>query len=45
VAAGAAPGAAFVPWNQRGFRANALFRGSLRIGATIEAAAPEEVAS
>jgi NADH-quinone oxidoreductase subunit G len=38
-------GAAFVPWNQRGFRANALFRGSLRIGATIEAAAPEEVAS
>ncbi|MGH2545813.1 MAG: molybdopterin oxidoreductase family protein, partial [Actinomycetota bacterium] len=40
------PGAAFVPWNQRGLRANALLRGSLRIAATIEpAGAREEVAS
>jgi NADH-quinone oxidoreductase subunit G len=46
VTEGVVRGAAFVPWNQRGFRANALFRGGPRIAATIEAAgAPEEVAS
>jgi len=43
---GIAPGAAFVPWNQRGLRANTLLRGSLRIEATLEpAGAREEVAS
>jgi predicted molibdopterin-dependent oxidoreductase YjgC len=43
---GILPGAAFVPWNQRGFRANTLLRGSLLITATIEpAGAREEVAS
>ena len=43
---GIVPGAAFVPWNQPGLRANTLLRGSLRIAATIEAAgAREEVAS
>jgi predicted molibdopterin-dependent oxidoreductase YjgC len=43
---GLVPGAAFVPWNQRGFRANVLFRGRPRIAATIEAAGGrEEVAS
>ena len=46
VSDGIAPGTAFVPWNQRGLRANTLFRGSLRIPATIEpAGAAEEVAS
>ncbi|HEX5948598.1 MAG TPA: NADH-quinone oxidoreductase subunit G [Actinomycetota bacterium] len=46
VSAGVAPGTAFVPWNQRGLRANTLFRGSLRIAATLEpAGAGEEVAS
>ena len=43
---GIMPGAAFVPWNQRGFRANALFRGRTRIAATVEAAGDrQEVAS
>jgi NADH-quinone oxidoreductase subunit G len=43
---GIAPGAAFVPWNQRGFRANALFQGSFHIGATLEPVGRrEEVAS
>jgi NADH-quinone oxidoreductase subunit G len=43
---GIAPGAAFVPWNQPGLRANALFRGSQRIAATVEPIAQrEEVAS
>jgi NADH-quinone oxidoreductase subunit G len=46
VSDGIAPGAIFVPWNQRGFRANALFSGAPRAGATIEpAGAREEVAS
>jgi NADH-quinone oxidoreductase subunit G len=46
VTEGVARGAAFVPWNQRGFRANILFGGRPRIEATIEAAgAREEVAS
>ena len=46
VSDGMAPGAAFVPWNQRGLRANTLFRGSARITATIEPAGTrEEVAS
>jgi NADH-quinone oxidoreductase subunit G len=44
VTSGIVRGAAFVPWNQRGFRANALFRGRARIPAAVEAvAAPEEV--
>jgi NADH-quinone oxidoreductase subunit G len=38
-----AAGAAFLPWNQPGLRANALFRGRPRIAATVEAAAKEEV--
>jgi hypothetical protein len=33
-----------VPWNQRGFRANVLFRGTPRLAATLERA-QEEVAS
>jgi NADH-quinone oxidoreductase subunit G len=46
VTTGIARGAAFVPWNQRGFRANALFRGRARIPAAVEAvAAPEEVSA
>jgi NADH-quinone oxidoreductase subunit G len=46
VSVGIAAGTAFVPWNQRGLRANTLFRGSLRIAATLEpAGAAEEVAS
>jgi NADH-quinone oxidoreductase subunit G len=46
VSDGIVPGAVFVPWNQRGLRSNTLFRGSLRIAASIEpAAAREEVAS
>jgi NADH-quinone oxidoreductase subunit G len=37
-------GAAFVPWNQAGLRANTLFRGRPRIAATVETvAAAEEV--
>jgi anaerobic selenocysteine-containing dehydrogenase len=43
VTEGIAAGAAFVPWNQAGLRANALFRGRPRIAATIEAVAKEEV--
>jgi NADH-quinone oxidoreductase subunit G len=43
---GIAAGAAFVPWNQAGLRANSLFRGSARITATVEPAGRrEEVAS
>jgi NADH-quinone oxidoreductase subunit G len=43
---GIAPGSAFVPWNQRGFRANALFRGRTMISATVEPAEDrQEVAS
>jgi NADH-quinone oxidoreductase subunit G len=43
---GIAPGSAFVPWNQHGFRANRLFRGRSRIAGTVEPAqAREEVAS
>ena len=43
---GIARGAAFVPWNQPGLRANSLFKGLPRIAATIEpAGAREEVAS
>jgi NADH-quinone oxidoreductase subunit G len=46
VGAGIAQGAAFVPWNQRGFRANTLFRGRARIPAAVEAVgAPEEVSA
>ncbi|MGH2711955.1 MAG: NADH-quinone oxidoreductase subunit G [Actinomycetota bacterium] len=42
---GIAQGAAFVPWNQRGFSANVLFRGLPRATATIElAGVKEEVA-
>ncbi|MDQ4004909.1 MAG: molybdopterin-dependent oxidoreductase, partial [Actinomycetota bacterium] len=41
-----APGAAFVPWNQPGLRANRLFADGLRASAVIEPAArKEEVAS
>jgi NADH-quinone oxidoreductase subunit G len=44
VSRGIAARAAFVPWNQAGLRANALFRGRPRIAATIESvAAAEEV--
>jgi NADH-quinone oxidoreductase subunit G len=43
VSEGIAAGGAFVPWNQAGFRANALFRGRARIPVAIEAAAKEEV--
>ncbi|HEX2025777.1 MAG TPA: molybdopterin-dependent oxidoreductase, partial [Actinomycetota bacterium] len=40
-----APGAAFVPWNQPGLRANTLFAGAPRSSAAVEpAAAREEVA-
>jgi NADH-quinone oxidoreductase subunit G len=43
---GVVPGAAFVPWNQRGFRASSLFAGAPRIAATVEAVGRrEEVAS
>jgi NADH-quinone oxidoreductase subunit G len=43
---GVARGAAFVPWNQRGFRASTLFAGVPRIAATVEAVGQrEEVAS
>ena len=43
---GIAPGAAFVPWNQNGFRANTLFRGTPRAIAEVQpATAQEEVAS
>jgi NADH-quinone oxidoreductase subunit G len=45
VSDGIAAGAAFVPWNQRGFRANVLFRGTPRTTALIEpAGVGEEVA-
>jgi len=44
VSDGISEGAAFVPWNQRGFRANVLFRGTPRLAATLERA-QEEVAS
>jgi anaerobic selenocysteine-containing dehydrogenase len=40
-----APGAAFVPWNQPGLRANTLFADGLRTRATVEPADAEEVAS
>jgi NADH-quinone oxidoreductase subunit G len=43
VTQGIAAGAAFVPWNQAGLRANALFRGRPPIAATVEAVAKEEV--
>jgi NADH-quinone oxidoreductase subunit G len=44
VTPGVTPGAAFVPWNQAGLRANALFRGRPRTVATVEAVgAAEEV--
>jgi predicted molibdopterin-dependent oxidoreductase YjgC len=39
---GIAEGAAFVPWNQRGFRANTLFNGVPRASATIEATSVKE---
>jgi predicted molibdopterin-dependent oxidoreductase YjgC len=46
VSDGISEGAAFVPWNQRGFRANVLFRGTPRLAATLEPlGAQEEVAS
>jgi NADH-quinone oxidoreductase subunit G len=46
VSDGVAPGAAFVPWNQPGLRANTLFRGTPRIRANVEPLeAKEEVAS
>ncbi|MGH2684525.1 MAG: molybdopterin dinucleotide binding domain-containing protein, partial [Actinomycetota bacterium] len=46
VGARVAPGAAFVPWNQPGLRANTLFPDGLRTTATIEPAGErEEVAS
>ena len=45
VSDGISPGAAFVPWNQRGFRANVLFKGTPRATATVEPAdVKEEVA-
>jgi NADH-quinone oxidoreductase subunit G len=44
VSDGIAPGAAFVPWNQPGFRANVLFRGTPRTTATLQADEKEEVA-
>ena len=45
VSDGISPGAAFVPWNQRGFRANVLFKGTPRSSATVESAdVKEEVA-
>jgi NADH-quinone oxidoreductase subunit G len=43
---GVAQGAIFVPWNQPGLRANALFAGTTRIGATVDPAGqPQEAAS
>jgi NADH-quinone oxidoreductase subunit G len=43
---GIVAGAAFVPWNQAGLRANSLFRGSARIAAAVEPSGKrEEVAS
>ncbi len=45
VSDGIVRGAAFVPWNQRGLRANTLLRGSLRIAVSVEPADREEVAS
>jgi NADH-quinone oxidoreductase subunit G len=43
---GIAAGAAFIPWNQAGFRANVLFRGTPRAIAEVEPAeAAKEVAS
>jgi NADH-quinone oxidoreductase subunit G len=45
VSEGVAPGTAFVPWNQRGLRANILFSGAPKALATIERAGEtEEVA-
>jgi len=38
ISGGIAPGAAFVPWNQAGFRANALFSGAALASVTLEAA-------
>jgi NADH-quinone oxidoreductase subunit G len=44
VTPGIVRGAAFVPWNQSGLRANTLFRGRARIPATVElVAAAQEV--
>ena len=46
VSDGIAPGAVFVPWNQRGFRANVLFRGVPRAVAEVQPAeAKQEAAS
>jgi NADH-quinone oxidoreductase subunit G len=46
VSEGISPGAAFVPWNQRGLRANVLFRGVTRTTAALESPGQrEEVAS
>jgi NADH-quinone oxidoreductase subunit G len=42
VTEGIVPGAAFVPWNQRGFRANALFSGAPRTAAEVEPAGDRE---
>jgi NADH-quinone oxidoreductase subunit G len=44
VSDGLMPGAAFVPWNQRGFRASTLFSGTARAAATVEAAGDREAA-
>jgi NADH-quinone oxidoreductase subunit G len=41
---GVVPGAAFVPWNQRGFRASALFSGQATSPATVEPAGDREAA-
>lgn len=42
VSEGIVPGAVFVPWNQRGLRANTLFKGSPRAIATLEPAGERE---
>jgi ferredoxin-nitrate reductase len=41
VTADIAPGAAFVPWNQPGFAANALLNGRRHAAATLEAVGAE----
>jgi anaerobic selenocysteine-containing dehydrogenase len=45
VSDGITSGSAFVPWNQKGLRANALFAATAVAGVTVEAAEPAEAAA